>query len=99
MAPALHERPKREAHRKLRNGRVDVFTGMAFSVLIMFAIVASSAATLGTQHKTVSSAADAAQALEPVAGSYAGILFALGFIGSGMLAVPILAGPPRPSCV
>ncbi|WP_104092094.1 Nramp family divalent metal transporter [Arthrobacter sp. GMC3] len=90
-APALEERPRGEARRTLRNGRADVFTGMAFSVLVMFAIIASSAATLGTQHKTVSSAADAAQALEPVAGSYAGILFALGFIGSGMLAVPVLA--------
>lgn len=90
-APALADRPKQEAHRRLRNGRIDVFTGMAFSVLVMFAIMASSAATLGTQKKTVGSAAEAAQALEPIAGSYAGILFALGFIGSGMLAVPVLA--------
>lgn len=90
-APALDERPAREAHRKLRNGRVDVFTGMAFSVLIMFAIIASSAATLGVHHKTVSSAAEAAKALEPIAGNFASVLFALGFIGSGMLAVPVLA--------
>jgi Mn2+/Fe2+ NRAMP family transporter len=75
----------------LRTGRVDVFTGMAFSVAIMFAIIASSAATLGAHHKAISSAADAAKALQPIAGSYAGILFALGFIGSGMLAVPVLA--------
>lgn len=90
-APALDERPAREAHRRLRNGRIDVFTGMAFSVLIMFAIIASSAATLGAHHKTVSSAAEAAKALEPIAGDFASILFALGFIGSGMLAVPVLA--------
>jgi len=90
-APALEDRPPHEARRRLRNGRVDVFTGMAFSVLIMFAIIASSAATLGAQHKVVSSAADAAKALEPIAGNYAGILFALGFIGSGVLAVPVLA--------
>jgi NRAMP (natural resistance-associated macrophage protein)-like metal ion transporter len=90
-APALKDRPNREAHRRLRNGRVDVFTGMAFSVLIMFAIIASAAATLGAHHKVVSSAAEAAKALEPIAGSYAGMLFALGFIGSGMLAVPVLA--------
>jgi NRAMP (natural resistance-associated macrophage protein)-like metal ion transporter len=90
-APALDDRPQPEAHRRLRNGRLDVFTGMAFSVLIMFAIIASSAATLGAHHKAVASAADAAKALQPIAGSYAGILFALGFIGSGVLAVPVLA--------
>ncbi|MBW4033257.1 MAG: Nramp family divalent metal transporter [Acidobacteria bacterium] len=90
-APALSDRPAAEARRRLRNGKVDVFTGMAFSVLIMFAIIASSAATLGAHHKAVTSAAQAAQALEPIAGSYAGILFALGFIGSGVLAVPVLA--------
>jgi Mn2+/Fe2+ NRAMP family transporter len=91
MAPALDDRPKPEAQRRLRNGRVDVFTGMGFSVAIMFAIIASSAATLGAHHKTVTSAAEAAQALEPIAGSYAGFLFAIGFIGSGVLAVPVLA--------
>ncbi|MEC5170928.1 Nramp family divalent metal transporter [Glaciihabitans sp. GrIS 2.15] len=90
-APALEERPPQEARRRLRNGRVDVFTGMVFSVLIMFAIIASSAATLGAHHKAVSSAADAAKALQPIAGNYAGILFAVGFIGSGVLAVPVLA--------
>jgi NRAMP (natural resistance-associated macrophage protein)-like metal ion transporter len=91
LAPSLDDRPAREARRRLRNGRLDVFTGMAFSVLIMFAIIASSAATLGAHHKAVTSAAQAAQALEPIAGNYAGILFALGFIGSGALAVPVLA--------
>jgi Mn2+/Fe2+ NRAMP family transporter len=90
-APALEDRTNKQAKRRLRNGRVDVFTGMAFSVLIMFAIIAATAATLGAHHKTVTSAAEAAKALEPIAGSYAGILFAVGFIGSGMLAVPVLA--------
>ncbi|UJP10914.1 Nramp family divalent metal transporter [Microbacterium sp. KUDC0406] len=80
-----------QARRQLRKSRLDVFTGMIFSVLIMFAIIASSAATLGAHHATVSSAAEAAKALEPIAGSWAGVLFALGFIGSGMLAVPVLA--------
>lgn len=91
QAPALKDRPAQEARRRLRNGRIDVFSGMVFSVLIMFAIIASSAATLGAHHKTIASAADAAKALQPIAGSYAGILFALGFIGSGVLAVPVLA--------
>lgn len=90
-APALDERSQRQARRQLRRGRVDVFTGMAFSVLIMFAIIASSAATLGAHHAKISSAAQAAQALQPIAGKYASVLFAVGFIGSGVLAVPVLA--------
>lgn len=90
-AARLDERTNREAHRRLRNGRIDVFAGMAFSVLIMFAIMAATAATLGAHNQTVTSAAQAAQALEPIAGTYAGALFAIGFIGSGVLAVPVLA--------
>lgn len=90
-APALADRTNKQAKRRLRNSRTDVFTGMAFSVLIMFAIIAATAATLGVHHKTVSSAAEAARALQPVAGTWASALFALGFIGSGVLAVPVLA--------
>ncbi|HEY5222422.1 MAG TPA: Nramp family divalent metal transporter [Microbacteriaceae bacterium] len=90
-APALKHRTRAAAKRKLLNGRIDVFTGMIFSVLIMFAIMAATAATLGGHGKTVSSAADAAKALEPLAGSAATILFAAGLIGSGVLAVPVLA--------
>ena len=90
-AHPLGDRTNRKARRRLRDGRIDVFTGMAFSVLIMFAIMAATAATLGMHHKTVTSAAAAAQALQPIAGTYAGALFALGFIGSGILAVPVLA--------
>jgi NRAMP (natural resistance-associated macrophage protein)-like metal ion transporter len=90
-APALGDRTNVQAKRRLRDGRIDVFTGMIFSVLIMFAIMAATAATLGAHHKTVTSAAEAAKALEPVAGTYAGALFAIGFIGSGILAVPVLA--------
>lgn len=90
-APPLRERTPAGAKRRLRTGRLDVFTGMVFSVLIMFAIMAATAATLGAHHKAVSSAAEAAKALEPIAGQYAGALFAVGFIGSGILAVPVLA--------
>jgi Mn2+/Fe2+ NRAMP family transporter len=70
-----------------------VFTGMAFSNLVMFAIITATAATLGrTHHVTIDSAAQAAAALRPVAGQFGSAVFALGFIGSGMLAVPVLAG-------
>lgn len=79
------------ASRKLRNARADVFIGMFFSVLVMFAIMAATAATLGKNGTDVSTAADAAKALEPVVGPAAKFLFAAGFIGSGILAVPVLA--------
>jgi len=89
--PRLDDRKPAKARRMLLLGRLDVITGMVFSVGIMFAIIVGSAATLGEHHKAVSSAAEAAQALKPIAGDYASILFALGFIGSGILAVPVLA--------
>jgi Mn2+/Fe2+ NRAMP family transporter len=90
-ASGLNDGDHPAPRRRLRTGRADVFTGMAFSVLIMFAIIAATAATLGAHHKSVTSAAEAAKALEPIAGTYAGALFAIGFIGSGILAVPVLA--------
>jgi Mn2+/Fe2+ NRAMP family transporter len=81
------------AQGKTRSSRFDVFTGMALSNLVMFAIITATASTLGLHQGTdITSAAQAAGALKPVAGSLASTLFALGFIGSGMLAVPVLAG-------
>jgi Mn2+/Fe2+ NRAMP family transporter len=66
---------------------------MALSNLVMFAIITATASTLGLHKSTdITSAAQAAGALRPVAGPLASTLFALGFIGSGMLAVPVLAG-------
>jgi len=90
-APALSDRTDDEAKRKIRDSRIDVFTGMFFSVLVMFAIIAATAATLGDKGTAIGSAADAAKALEPVAGPASTFLFAAGFIGSGILAVPVLA--------
>lgn len=90
-APTLAQRTPRARRRAMRDGRIDVVTGMAFSCLIMFAIIIATAATLGVDGKPVSSAADAAQALAPIAGRWSTALFAVGFIGSGVLAVPVLA--------
>jgi Mn2+/Fe2+ NRAMP family transporter len=60
---------------------------------LMFAVITATASTLGMGKGTdITSAAQAAGALKPIAGSLASTLFALGFIGSGMLAVPVLAG-------
>jgi Mn2+/Fe2+ NRAMP family transporter len=59
----------------------------------MFAIIVSTAATIGAKGSvTITTAAQAAQALKPIAGGMSEALFALGFIGSGMLAIPVLAG-------
>jgi Mn2+/Fe2+ NRAMP family transporter len=89
----LSRRTTRGAKRKQRNARIDVFTGMGFSNLVMFAIITATAATIGNHgQQDITSAAQAAQALKPAAGSAASTIFALGFIGSGMLAVPVLAG-------
>jgi Mn2+/Fe2+ NRAMP family transporter len=66
---------------------------MTFSNLVMFAIIVSTSGTLHAHGKTgISSAAQAAQALKPLTGHFASALFAGGFIGSGLLAVPVLAG-------
>jgi NRAMP (natural resistance-associated macrophage protein)-like metal ion transporter len=89
----LGNRSERNRKLKQRTSRLDVFSGMALSQLVMFAIIVASAATLNLHGTTtVTSAASAAQALQPVAGSASKLLFAFGFIGSGFLAVPVLAG-------
>jgi NRAMP (natural resistance-associated macrophage protein)-like metal ion transporter len=71
----------------------DVNVGMVFSNLVAYFIILTTAATLFKAGKTdIKSAADAAEALRPLAGEAARILFALGLIGAGFLAVPILTG-------
>ena len=86
----LVRRRRSHAKRQLLETRVDVVVGMVFSVIVMFAIIVATAATLGAEGTKIESAADAAKALEPIAGAGASVLFALGFIGSGLLAVPVL---------
>jgi Mn2+/Fe2+ NRAMP family transporter len=89
----LRDRSDRAARRKQRTSRFDVLGGMAFSNIVMFAIVITAAVTLGKHGKhNIQSAAEAASALRPIAGQFASALFALGFIGAGMLAIPVLAG-------
>ncbi len=73
--------------------RADVWTGMFFSNMVMFFIIVTCAATLNAAGLTdIKTAADAAAALKPLAGKFAYLLFAIGIIGVGMLAVPVLAG-------
>jgi NRAMP (natural resistance-associated macrophage protein)-like metal ion transporter len=89
----LTDRNTAAASRKQRTARADVFTGMGFSNLVMFAIIVSTAATIGAHHPvTITTASQAAQSLRPVAGNLSEALFAIGFIGAGTLAIPVLAG-------
>uniref|UniRef100_B0T0M9 Putative manganese transport protein n=1 Tax=Caulobacter sp. (strain K31) TaxID=366602 RepID=B0T0M9_CAUSK len=73
--------------------RWDTLLGMGFSNLIAFFIILTTAVTLHATGRTdIQTSAEAAEALRPVAGPYAFLLFSLGIIGTGLLAVPVLAG-------
>lgn len=72
--------------------RTDTVTGMLYSNAISWFIVLITAATLFRGHVTIGTVQDAARALRPLAGPYAELLFALGVVGAGLLAVPVLAG-------
>jgi Mn2+/Fe2+ NRAMP family transporter len=78
---------------ELRRQRVDILTGMLFSNFIMYFIVLTTAATLHSHGITkIDTAKQAAEALRPLAGNAAYLLFTLGLIGTGMIGVPVLAG-------
>jgi NRAMP (natural resistance-associated macrophage protein)-like metal ion transporter len=82
-----------QADKEMRRIRFDTFLGMAVSNIVAIAIMMSAAATLHAQGKTeVGSAAEAAEALRPIAGDFAFVLFSLGIIGTGLLSLPVLAG-------
>ncbi|HEY1153537.1 MAG TPA: divalent metal cation transporter [Pseudolabrys sp.] len=73
--------------------RADTIIGMAFSTLIALSIIVIAAATLHANGKTdITTSAEAAEALRPIAGAFAEIVFALGIVGTGLLAIPVLAG-------
>lgn len=84
---------RREVRRHLLRIRVDTVVGMTFSNLIAFFIILSTAATLRAAGITdIQTSAQAAEALRPLAGDFAFLIFSLGIIGTGLLAVPVLAG-------
>ncbi|MFN9927189.1 MAG: NRAMP family divalent metal transporter [Phenylobacterium sp.] len=83
----------REAGPELKRIRLDTLVGMGFSTLVSLAIVYATAATLNANGVTdITTSAQAAEALRPIAGPFAFALFAVGIIGTGLLAVPVLAG-------
>lgn len=89
----LKLRQEETTNLEVKNMRIDVWSGMFLSNLVMFFIIAACAATLYRSGITeITSAAQAAQALRPIAGDRAYLLFTLGILGTGMLALPVLAG-------
>jgi Mn2+/Fe2+ NRAMP family transporter len=90
-------RPLREltrgGHPELDRIKIDTIVGMIFSNAIAFFIILTTATVLNGHGITnINSATEAAEALRPLAGDFTFLLFALGIIGTGMLAIPVLAG-------
>jgi NRAMP (natural resistance-associated macrophage protein)-like metal ion transporter len=82
-----------QAPEQFQRIKIDTYIGMAFSNLIAYFIILTAAATLHTHGKTdIHSAAEAAEALRPIAGPFGALLFSLGVIGTGLLALPVLGG-------
>ena len=78
---------------ELKRIQLDTLTGMAFSTIISLAIVFATAATLHANGvRDITTSSQAAEALRPIAGQFAFAMFAVGIIGTGLLAVPVLAG-------
>jgi len=92
-----HKKPltksPQDAPQEFQRIRADTIIGMAFSNLIALAIIVTAAATLHAAGRTdIETSAQAAEALRPIAGPFAEWIFALGIVGTGLLAIPVLAG-------
>jgi Mn2+/Fe2+ NRAMP family transporter len=89
---ALIDAPE-QSKRAFARIRIDTYVGMGFSSLVALAIMVTTAATLHAAGKVdIQTSSQAAEALKPVAGRFAFTIFALGIIGTGLLAIPVLAG-------
>ncbi len=92
QAKALKHAPE-QANTNFRRIRIDTFIGMAVSNIVAFAIILTTTVTLHMHGVTeIHTSAQAATALRPIAGDFAFWLFSAGIIGTGMLAIPVLAG-------
>lgn len=92
-----HARPlikaPQQAKANLRRIKMDTYVGMGFSNLVAFFIILTTAVTLNQHGVTdIQTSAQAATALRPIAGEFAFMLFSAGIIGTGLLAIPVLAG-------
>jgi NRAMP (natural resistance-associated macrophage protein)-like metal ion transporter len=87
------ERAPQEADVEFRRIRIDTFVGMALSNAVALFIIVTVAATLHAKGVTdIQTSSEAAEALRPIAGRFASLVFAVGIIGTGLLALPVLAG-------
>jgi Mn2+/Fe2+ NRAMP family transporter len=93
LGPRAHQEEARWALHHLRRIKIDTVFGMLLSNAVAFFVMLAAALTLHTHGITdVQTTAEAASALRPIAGDFAFVLFACGIIGTGLLAVPVLAG-------
>jgi NRAMP (natural resistance-associated macrophage protein)-like metal ion transporter len=76
--------------RQIHSAALDVASGVISGNLVAYFVIVTTAATLFTHHRSINTAADAAQALEPLLGPFAKYLFAIGLIGAGFIALPVL---------
>ena len=84
---------KGASNEEIRDEKIDTVVGMLFCNVVFYFVILAAGSTLHVSGKTeISSAAEAAQALAPLAGNLASVLFAVGLIGAGLLAVPVLTG-------
>jgi Mn2+/Fe2+ NRAMP family transporter len=88
---ASGEIEERRGVQGITRSQLDIAAGMVWSNITAFFIIVATGAVLFSQHAQIRTAADAARALEPVAGPYAADLFAIGIVGSGLVAIPVLA--------
>jgi Mn2+/Fe2+ NRAMP family transporter len=87
------KRAPRQAEPEFRRIRIDTYIGMALSNIVALFIILTCAATLAAHGvKDIQTSAQAAEALRPIAGPAVFVVFALGIVGTGLLAVPVLAG-------
>ena len=93
LAQPLKRASRQWVRAVLRRIKIDTYIGMGFSNLVAFFIILTTAVTLNANGVTnIETSAQAASALRPIAGEFAFLLFSLGIIGTGLLAVPVLAG-------
>jgi Mn2+/Fe2+ NRAMP family transporter len=84
--------------RHLRLAQIDAALGIVVAGLTFWFILVATGATLGIHHKSVQTAQEAAQALAPIAGRYASLVFAIGLLGSALVAIPVIAGTSAYVC-
>ncbi len=78
---------------ELKNEKIDTIVGMLFCNVVFYFVIVSAGATLHVTGQTnIQSATEAAQALRPLAGNFATVLFGIGLVGAGLLAIPVLTG-------